>query len=49
MQYDDDVEESKVKVTIPQKSKPVDVKKPAEAPQLPGPGDDSDDEVMDDL
>lgn len=47
MQYDDDVEESRVKVMIPQKSKPVDIKQPVEV--LMQPEDDSDDEVFDDV
>jgi hypothetical protein len=47
MQYDDDVEESRVKVMIPQKSKPVDIKQSVEL--LKQPEDDSDDEVFDDV
>jgi len=47
MQYDDDVEESRVKVMIPQKSKPVDIKQPVDV--LKHPEDDSDDEVFDDV
>lgn len=47
MQYDDDVEESRVKVMIPQKSKPVDIKQTEEV--LKQQEDDSDDEVFDDV
>jgi hypothetical protein len=41
------VEESKVKVIIPQKQKPVDIKKPEPPQLLPGQDDDSDDEILD--
>jgi hypothetical protein len=40
------VEESKVRVAIPYKSKPVDIKKPEPPPQRQD-DDDSDDEVLD--
>ena len=44
MQYDDDVEESKVKVCIPQKAKPI--VEPIKVIQQP---EDSDDDMIDDV